>query len=93
MEHRAGHGDGHGAHYYFEASAVVVTLVLFGKWLETRAKRRTVEAIRALQSLRPDTARVAAGGREIELPIAQVAVDDVVVVRPGDTVRIGERWF
>jgi Cu+-exporting ATPase len=82
------HGDGHGAHYYFEASAVVVTLVLFGKWLETRAKRRTVEAIRALQSLRPDTARVAAGGREIELPIAQVAVDDVVVVRPGERIPV-----
>jgi Cu+-exporting ATPase len=82
------HGDGHGAHYYFEASAVVVTLVLLGKWLETRAKRRTVEAIRALQSLRPDTARVAAGGREIELPIAQVAVDDVVVVRPGERIAV-----
>ena len=82
------HGDGHGAHSYFEASAVVVTLVLFGKWLETRAKRRTVDAIRALQALRPDTARVAVGGREIALPIAQVAVGDEVLVRPGERIPV-----
>jgi len=82
------HGDGHGTHYYFEASAVVVTLVLFGKWLEARAKRRTVDAIRALQALRPETARVAVGAREIELPIAQVAVGDEVLVRPGERIPV-----
>ncbi|MBX3589644.1 MAG: copper-translocating P-type ATPase [Burkholderiaceae bacterium] len=82
------HGDGHEAHYYFEASAVVVTLVLFGKWLEARAKRRTVDAIRALQALRPETARVAVGAREIELPIAQVAVGDEVLVRPGERIPV-----
>ena len=82
------HGDGHEAHYYFEASAVVVTLVLFGKWLEARAKRRTVDAIRALQALRPETARVAVGTREIELPIAQVAVGDEVLVRPGERIPV-----
>jgi Cu+-exporting ATPase len=82
------HGDGHGAHYYFEASAVVVTLVLFGKWLEARAKRRTVDAIRALQAMRPDTARVVVGAREIELPIAQVSVDDEVLVRPGERIPV-----
>ena len=81
-------GDAHGAHYYFEASAVVITLVLLGKWLESRAKRRTLDAIRALQSLRPETARGAAGGREIELPIAQVAVGDEVMVRPGERIPV-----
>jgi Cu+-exporting ATPase len=51
------------AHLYFEASAVVITLVLLGKWLEGRAKRQTTAAIRALQALRPDTARVQRDGR------------------------------
>jgi Cu+-exporting ATPase len=76
-------------HLYFEASAVVITLVLLGKWLEARAKRQTTEAIRALQALRPETARVRlADGREQERPIAQVAVGDVVVVRPGERVPV-----
>ena len=76
-------------HLYFEASAVVITLVLLGKWLEARAKRQTTEAIRALQALRPDTARVrGADGREAERPIAQVAVGDLVVIRPGERVPV-----
>jgi len=52
------HGNQGSVHLYFEASAVVITLVLLGKWLESRAKRQTTEAIRALQALRPETARV-----------------------------------
>ena len=76
-------------HLYFEASAVVITLVLLGKWLEARAKRQTTEAIRALQALRPDTARVrGADGREEERPIARVALGDLVVVRPGERVAV-----
>jgi Cu+-exporting ATPase len=76
-------------HLYFEASAVVITLVLLGKWLEARAKRQTTEAIRALQALRPETARVRlSDGREEERPIAQVAVGDLVVVRPGERVPV-----
>lgn len=76
-------------HLYFEASAVVITLVLLGKWLEARAKRQTTEAIRALQALRPETARVrGADGREEERPIAQVALGDLVVVRPGERVAV-----
>ncbi|MBN9563501.1 MAG: cadmium-translocating P-type ATPase [Alphaproteobacteria bacterium] len=71
-------------HTYFEASAVVITLVRLGKWLETRAKRSTGSAIRALMSLRPDTARVERDGAEIEVPVAAVSVGDVVVVRPGE---------
>ena len=70
---------------YFEASAVIITLILMGKWLEARAKRQTTEAIRALQALRPSTARVrGADGRESEVPVAQVRVGDVVVVLPGE---------
>ncbi|HEX6019460.1 MAG TPA: heavy metal translocating P-type ATPase, partial [Burkholderiaceae bacterium] len=71
---------------YFESAAVVITLVLFGKWLEARAKRQTTEAIRALQALRPDVARVLRDGVEVELPTAQLRVGDVVVVRPGERI-------
>ena len=75
-------------HLYFEASAVVITLVLLGKWLETRAKRQTTQAIRALNALRPDTARVRRGGQDIELPLARVSVGDIVVVRPGERLPV-----
>jgi Cu+-exporting ATPase len=75
-------------HLYFEASAVVITLVLLGKWLEARAKRQTTEAIRALKALRPETARVRRDGVDVELPIAQVRVGDVVVVRPGERMPV-----
>jgi Cu+-exporting ATPase len=73
---------------YFESSAVVITLVLLGKWLEHRARRQTGEAIRALQALRPETARVLRGGTEQELPLAQVKSGDTVVVRPGERVPV-----
>jgi P-type Cu+ transporter len=73
---------------YFEASAVVVTLVLLGKWLEGRAKHQTSAAIRALQALRPDTARVRRLGGDIEIPINQVVVGDQVLVRPGETIPV-----
>jgi cation transport ATPase len=59
-------------HLYFEASAVVITLVLLGKWLEARAKRQTTDAIRALQALRPETARVRRDGGEVDVPLAEV---------------------
>ena len=80
--------DGAMPHLYFEASAVVITLVLLGKWLETRAKRQTTEAIRALNALRPEIARVRRGGLDIDLPAAQVRVDDLVVVRPGERLPV-----
>lgn len=71
-------------HLYFESAAVVITLVLFGKWLESRAKRQTTEAIRALEALRPATARVRRGGTDTEIPLAELQVGDLVVVRPGE---------
>ena len=75
-------------HLYFEASAVVITLVLLGKWLETRAKRETAAAIRALHALRPDTARVRRDGVDSEIPVANVRVGDLVVVRPGERIAV-----
>lgn len=86
------HHGGEAVHYYFEAGAVVITLVLLGKWLEGRAKRQTGAAIRALMALRPDTARVvAAGGEEVEVPVAQVRVGDIVRIRPGERIPVDGR--
>ena len=79
---------GHGMHLYFEASAIIITLVLLGKWFEARAKRQTTEAIRALQALRPDVARVRRGGVEREVPLESVRVGDIVVVRPGERIPV-----
>jgi Cu+-exporting ATPase len=81
----AGHGDM--PHLYFEASAVVITLVLLGKWLEARAKRQATSAIRALQQLRPELAHlVGARGKESDVPLAEVMVGDRLAVRPGERV-------
>lgn len=78
-----------GAHHlYFEASAVVITLVLLGKWLEARAKRQTTAAIRALQVLQPETARVRRDGVEIDVSVRQLRVGDIVVVRPGERIPV-----
>jgi len=82
------HGDRGMNHLYFEASAVVITLVLLGKWLETRAKRQTTEAIRALNALRPERARVRRNGADLDVAIAEVRVDDQVVVRPGERIPV-----
>lgn len=75
-------------HLYFEASAVVISLVLLGKWLEARAKHQTTEAIRALQALRPATARVRADGVDRDVPIESIKLDDHVVIRPGERVPV-----
>ncbi|WP_119681941.1 heavy metal translocating P-type ATPase [Indioceanicola profundi] len=73
---------------YFEASAVLITFVLLGKWLESRAKGQTAAAIRALMGLRPDKARVRRNGAEVEIPVAEVRVGDLVVVRPGERMPV-----
>ncbi|MFC0576662.1 heavy metal translocating P-type ATPase [Paraburkholderia solisilvae] len=75
-------------HLYFEASAVVITLVRFGKWLEARAKRQTTDAIRALNALRPDRARIVVGNEEHDVPLAQVRVGMIVAVRPGERMPV-----
>jgi Cu+-exporting ATPase len=72
------------SHLYFEGSAVVITLVLLGKWLEARAKRQTTSAIRALHALRPETAHLLGLDGEVDVPIDEVLVGDELVVRPGE---------
>ncbi|CAN5920316.1 copper-translocating P-type ATPase CopA1 [soil metagenome] len=89
----AGHGSSGDVagmpHLYFEASAAVITLVMLGKWLEGRAKRETTDAIRALNALRPATARVRrSDGAEVELPLDRVQLGDLVLVRPGERVAV-----
>ena len=79
---------GEAGHLYFEASAVVITLVMLGRWLEHRARRRTTAAIEALSALRPDRAHVLRDGAEVEVPTAELRVGDVVVVRPGERIAV-----
>ncbi len=79
---------GHDAHLYFEASAVVIALVLLGRWLEARAKRQTSEAIRLLGQLRPATARVLRDGAERQVPLDEVLLGDRVVVLPGERIAV-----
>jgi len=75
-------------HLYFESAAVVITLVRLGKWLETRAKRQTADAIRALAALRPDTAQVRRNGVEQTVALASVRVGDEIIVRPGERIPV-----
>ncbi len=100
-------GIGHGdwdlvEHYrqnlYFESAAMILTLITLGKYLETRAKGKTGDAIRALMDLSPKTARILRDGETLEIPVEQVAVGDTVLVRSGDripvdgTVLRGRAW-
>lgn len=73
---------------YFEAAAVIVTLILFGRWLEARAKGRTGAAIRHLVGLSPKTARVEKDGETVDMPIADIHVGDVLHLRPGESVAV-----
>lgn len=73
---------------YFETAAVLITLVILGKYLEAVAKGRTSEAIRQLMGLTPKVAMVIRDGREIEIPIDQVTVGDIVLVKPGEKVPV-----
>lgn len=75
-------------HLYFESAAVIITLILLGKYLEARAKHRTSMAIRSLQALTPETARVRRKGQEQEIPLNKVRLSDQVVVRPGEKIPV-----
>ncbi len=77
---------GHGEHLYFEASATVIALVRTGKWLEARARRQAGAAIRALEHLRPERARVRRHGAEREVAAAELRPGDLIVVRPGERI-------
>src|SRR5690606_34878766 len=75
-------------HVYFEAAAVIATLILLGRYLEARAKGRTSEAIKRLMTLQPRTARVQRDGAYIELPIDQVVAGDTLLARPGERLAV-----
>ena len=75
-------------HVYYETAAVIITLIKLGKFLEARAKGRTSEAIKKLMSLRSKNARVIRDGQEIEVPVDDVKVGDLVIVRPGEKIAV-----
>ncbi|GAB4571106.1 MAG: heavy metal translocating P-type ATPase [Anaerolineae bacterium] len=75
-------------HVYFETAAAIITLIVAGKLLEVRAKGRTSEAIKKLMGLRAKTARVVRDGVEMDIPVAQVKVGDLVIVRPGEKIPV-----
>jgi Cu+-exporting ATPase len=77
-----------GTHVYFETAAVIITLIVLGKLLEARAKGQTSEAIKKLMGLRAKTARILRDGQEIDVPMAEVAIGDVVLVRPGEKIPV-----
>ncbi|MBW4667558.1 MAG: heavy metal translocating P-type ATPase [Cyanomargarita calcarea GSE-NOS-MK-12-04C] len=73
---------------YYEASSVIIALILLGKLLESRAKRQTGEAIRSLIGLQAKTARLIRNGQEIDIPIESVQIGDVILVRPGEKIPV-----
>ncbi|NIW36427.1 MAG: copper-translocating P-type ATPase, partial [Gemmatimonadetes bacterium] len=73
---------------YFETSALIIALILLGRWLEARAKGRTSAAIKRLMGLRAKTARVVRDGQEVDIPVEQVAPGDIVIVRPGEKIPV-----
>jgi Cu+-exporting ATPase len=75
-------------HLYYETATIIIGLILLGRWLEARAKKRTSDAIRALMGLQPRTARVVRDGVERDVPIDQVRVGDLMRVRPGEKVAV-----
>jgi Cu+-exporting ATPase len=75
-------------HVYFETSLVILALVLAGRWMEAKAKKQTAAAITALVGLTPKTARVLRDGAEVDIPVEQVVLGDLVRVRPGDKVPV-----
>ena len=73
---------------YFDTAAVIITLIILGRLLEAVAKGQTSEAIRKLMGLRPKTARVIRQGREVDIPVEEVVVGDIILVRPGEKVPV-----
>ncbi|MDJ0573502.1 MAG: heavy metal translocating P-type ATPase [Pleurocapsa sp. MO_192.B19] len=73
---------------YYEIAAVVVTMILLGEWFENRAKGQTSEAIRQLMGLQARDARVIRNGKEVDVPISEVQIDDIILVRPGEKIPV-----
>jgi P-type Cu+ transporter len=88
IAHRGMKGMSETAPVYFEAAGVIITLILLGRLLESRAKGRTSDAIRKLVGLQPKRARVTRDGKELDIPIGDVIVGDVVIVRPGEKIPV-----
>ena len=80
--------EGRATDTYFDTSSAIIALVLLGKFLEARAKSRASNAIRALMGLQPKTARMVRDGQDIDIPIEDIVVGDVIVVRPGEKVAV-----
>ncbi len=80
--------QGLGAPMYFDTAAIIITLILFGRMLEARAKGQTSEAIKKLMGLTPRTARVVRGGAELDVPVEDVVGGDTVIVRPGERIPV-----
>ena len=73
---------------YFETSAILITLIILGKLLEANAKGRTSEAIKALMGLQAKTARIMRDGQEVDIPVEEVLVGDIIIVRPGEKIPV-----
>lgn len=95
--YRIGYGLGHGQldivrlyvkDLYFESSAMILTLISLGKFLEARAKKKTSEALEKLIQLRPRTAQILRNGIEVEIPVENIAVGDTIIIRPGQTLPV-----
>ena len=80
--------EGRATDTYFDTSSAIIGLVLLGKFLEARAKSRASNAIRALMGLQPSTARVVRDGNDVDIPLEDIVVGDIVVVRPGEKVPV-----
>ncbi len=81
------HGETHSG-AYFDTAAIIITLILFGRYLETRAKTRAGEAVKKLMKLSPRTARVVREGNEVDIPIDEVEFGDRIIVRPGERIPV-----
>lgn len=77
-----------GGHLYFEAAAVIITLILTGKYLESRAKRSASAALRELMALQPERARVLRGGEEVEAAVQEISLGEVIIVKPGERIPV-----
>ena len=84
----AGGMSGHATGTYFDVSTAIIGLILMGRWLEARARGRTSDAIRKLIGLAPSTARVERDGQIVEMPVEEIAVGDLIVLRPGELVSV-----
>ena len=88
-----GHGDMNSVDQYlmdiyFESAGTILTLITLGKYLETRSKGKTSEAISKLMDLAPKTATVVRNGQELELPVEEVVVDDMILIKPGQSIPV-----